>query len=344
MLRSLAALALLGWLSLFSTATRGETDSFKGQVVRLLVGFSPGGGFDIHARVLARHLSKHIPGKPAILVENMPGAASLSAANYIARVAKPDGLTIGVIGGAAVMGQLQGNKAVNFDVRDLQIVASPGAYKTVCLVNKKRGIKDAAAWKASSRPVEIGVTSPGAGAYEVPLVVSAALGLRMHPVSGYPGTADIRLAVESGEVDGACFSWDAIEAIWKAKMESGEIVPVLQTYKTDIADLPGVTNAMSLAESDEARELIRLGIHAPAEVNRFYSLPPKTPKDRVELLRTAFMETFKDPDFLNDAKRAGLDIDPITAEGVAKSVDALLSMSPELASKLMKIITGKATR
>ena len=205
MTRTLLALVFVGWLSLFSTVTAGEADFFKGQTVRLVVGMSPGGGFQFAPPVLARHLSKHIPGKPAILVENMPGAGSLLAANYIARLARPDGLTVGMVSGAPVMGQLQGNKAVTFDVQDGDRRFAR-RMEPVCVVNRKSGIEDAAAWKASSRPVEIGVTSPGAGAHEVPLVVNAALGLPIHPVSGYPGTADIRLAVESGEVDGACFS------------------------------------------------------------------------------------------------------------------------------------------
>jgi len=344
MTRPLLTLAFVAGLSLFPTLASGEAYSFKGQVVRLVVGFSPGGGFDTHARTLARYLSKHIPGMPLIIVENMPGAGSLTAANYIARLAKPDGLTIAMISGATVMGQLLGSKGINFDVRDLEVVASAGAYKTVCVVTKASGIRDAATWKASSHPVAIGVTSPGASSHDVPLIVNAALGLPVRPVAGYQGTSNIRIAVESGEVDGACFSWDAIETAWKAKLDSGDIIPVLQTYKTDLPDLPRVTNAMSLAESDQARELIRLGIQAPALVNRYYTLPPKTPKDRVEILRTAFVETFKDPDFLKDAEKARLQIDPITAEEVTNNVNALLSMKPELADTLKKIIAGEAIR
>jgi tripartite-type tricarboxylate transporter receptor subunit TctC len=281
---------------------------------------------------------------PKIIVESMPGAASLTAANYIARLAKPDGLTIAMISGAAVMGQLLGSKAIAFDVRSLEVVASAGAYKTVCVVNKASDVRDAATWKASSRPLAFGVTSPGASAHDVPLVLNAALGLPVRPVAGYQGTSNIRLAVESGEVDGACFSWDAIETAWKAKLESGDIIPVLQTYKTDLPELPGVTNAMSLAKSDEARALIRLGIHAPALVNRYYALPPKTPKDRVDMLRTAFTEAFQDPEFLKDAEQARLEIDPITPGEVESNINALLSMKPELASRLKKIIAGEAIR
>jgi tripartite-type tricarboxylate transporter receptor subunit TctC len=344
MTRKLLALAFVGGASLLSLVTSVRADVYTGQTVRLVVGFSPGGGFDLHARILARHLSKHVPGKPTIIVENMPGAGSLTAAGYLARIAKPDGLTVGMVSGATVMGQLEGRKGINFDVRDFEIVASPSPYKTVCVVSKASGVKDAAMWKASSRPVVFGMTGPGASAHDVPLVINAALGLPVRPVAGYPGTAKIRLAVESGEVDGACFSWDATEAIWKGKLDSGDIIPVLQTYKTNLPELPNVTNAMSLADSDEARELIRLGIHAPALVNRYYTLPPKTPKDRVAILRKAFMETFKDPEFLENANKARLEIDPNTGEEVMQNVNALLSMKPELASKLKDIIGRKAIR
>ncbi len=274
----------------------------------------------------------------------MPGAGSLKAAGYIAKVAKPDGLTIGMVSGATVMGQLEGRKGVSYDVRDFEVIASPAPYVTVCVVSKASGIKDAAGWKASSRPVAFGLTAPGASAHDVPLVLNAALGLPVRPVAGYPGTSKIRLAVESGEVDGACFSWDAIKAIWKADIDSGNIIPILQTYKTNLPDLPGVANAMSMAKSDDARELIRLGIQAPALVNRYYTLPPKTPHDRVEILRKAFLDTFKDPEFLADAKKARLAIDPNTSEEIIQSFNALLSMNPELAGKLKKIMARKKTK
>ncbi|HBK79218.1 MAG TPA: hypothetical protein DDZ83_05960 [Nitrospinae bacterium] len=332
-------------LSLLLTAGSARAAGFyKGKVIRVIVGFSPGGGFDTHARTLARHLSKYIPGKPTIIVDNMGGAGSLKAANYISRVSKPDGLTIGMVSGATVMGQLLGRKGIKFDVRKFEIIAAPTPYKTVCVLSKASGITSLEKWKNSKRPVKFGMTGPGASAHDVPLVLNAALGLPVKPVPGYKGTSKVRLAVESGEVDGTCFAWDSMKATWKAKLESGALIPVIQTFKTKQPDLPNVPNAIDLAKTPEARALIEMGIHAPGMVNRYYTLPPKTPKDRVSILRKAFLAAFKDPAFLADAKKARLEIEPLTAAEVSKNMEALFSMKPALAKKLKKIIARKAIR
>ncbi len=337
-------LIVLSLSFLLAASPARAAEFFKGKVIRIIVGFSPGGGFDTHARTLARHLPKYIPGNPTVIVDNMGGAGSLKAANYIARVSKPDGLTIGMVSGATVMGQLLGRKGLKFDVRQFELVASPTPYKTVCVFSKASGITSLEKWRTSKRPVKFGMTGPGASAHDVPLVLNAALGLSVKPVAGYKGTSKIRLAVESGEVDGTCFAWDSMKATWKAKLASGDLIPVLQTFKTKQPDLPNVPNAIDLAKSDEARALIEMGIHAPGMVNRYYTLPPKTPKDRVAILRKAFLAAFKDPAFLADAKKARLEIEPLTAEEVSKNMEALFSMDPGLAKKLKKIIARKAIR
>lgn len=315
-------------------------DFYEGKVIRLVVGFTAGGGFDVQARTLARHLSKHIPGKPAIVVENMPGAGSLKAANHIARVAKPDGLTAGMVSGATVMGQLLGRKGVQFDVRRFEVIGSPAPYKTVCVFSRKSGITSLAKWQSSPRPVKVGGTSPGASAHDVPLVLHAALGLPLQHVPGYGGTSKIRLAVEGGEVDGTCFAWDSIKATWAAKLKTGDIVAVLQTHLTKLPDLPDAPLALDLAKTDEARQLLRLGIAAPGMVNRYFTFPPKTPKDRVETLRKAFLQATKDKDFLSEAEKAKIDTDPLTAKQVMENFDSLLSMKPEVAAKLKKVFSG----
>jgi len=332
---------LLSVLAASAGAPAQAADFYAGKTIRVIVGFDAGGGFDVQARTLARHLGKYIPGKPTLVVENMPGAGSLKAANHIAKAAKPDGLTIGMVSGATVMGQLLGRKGVQFDVRQFEVIGSPAPYKTVCVFSKKSGITNLEKWRSSPKPVKVGGTSPGSSAHDVPLVLHAALGLPLQHVPGYTGTSKIRLAVDGGEVDGTCFAWDSIKSTWAAQIKSGDIVPVLQTHLKKVEDLPNIPLALDLAKTDEAKQLIRLGIAAPGMVNRYFTFPPKTPKDKVEILRKAFVQATKDKDFLAEAEKAKLDTDPLTSEQVKENFNALLSMKPELAAKLKAVFSGK---
>ena len=195
-------IALFGFLLSASQVTRvnAQEPNFDGKTVRIVVGFSAGGGFDAYARAIARHLGKHIPGKPTIIVENMPGAGSLIAANFTYNQAKPDGLTIGHFIGGVVVGQLLGNPGAPFDSQKFEWIGAPSRLEAVCALTKTTGVIDIKSWMAVKTPVKLGATGPGSETYDVPRVLQAALGLPMQIVSGYKGTADIRLAAESGEL------------------------------------------------------------------------------------------------------------------------------------------------
>lgn len=306
---------------------------FKGKVVRIIVGFAPGGGFDTYSRVIARHMGKHIPGNPTVIVENMSGAGSLIAANHIFKVAKPDGLTIGNWNGGLMMGQVLGQQGIDFDARKFEWIGSPVEITPVCMFSKASGITSLDRWMNAKKPVEMGTIAPGSNTHDVPKVLQAALNLPTHFVSGYKGFAEIRLAIESGEVAGGCPTWEATRGTWKA-VEAGTVAVVIQAGPKALPDLPNVPVAINHAKTEEGKQLIEAGIHAQSAINRPYSLPPGTPKERVRILRVAFQETLKDPEFLADTEKSKLEVDPISGEELEKVVADLFKLSPVVMTKL----------
>lgn len=331
----LAAAILLAVLS----ATESPADDFyKGKTIRIVVGFSAGGGFDTYARALARHMSKHIPGNPGMVVENMPGAGSLIAANHVYKVAKPDGLTIGHFIGGLFLGQVLGQKGIEFDARKFEFIGAPVSDHVVCAMTKASGITSVEKWQASKTPVKMGGIAPGTSTPDnATRVFKAALGLPIQLVSGYKGTAEVRLAAESGEVAGGCWGWDSIRATWRKAIESGDAVVVLQANRQNHPELPKIPQAISLAKTDEGRKLIEVGVHGDSDIVRTYTLPPSTPKDRVQILRKAFEDTLKDAEFLADAKKSNLTVDPVTVDEVEKNIAALFKLDPSLIGKLKDI-------
>jgi len=334
----LAAIAI----GLSSGASISAQESFyKGKTAKIIVGFSPGGGFDTYARAIARHLGKHIPGNPAIIVENMTGAGSLIAANHVYKVAKPDGLTMAHFIGGLFMQQLQGRAGVEFDALKFEYVGTPVPDKPVCAFTKASGITTMERWMASKAPVKLGGTAPGSNTDDIPKILRAALGLPVQLVSGYKGTSDIRLAAESGELAGGCWGWDSIRATWRKGIESGDTVVVLQTLPKPHPELPKVPLAINFAKNEEARQLIQAGIHDVSAVIRPYVLTPGTPKDRVQIMRKAFMDTMKDREFLADAEKSKLDIEPQSGEELEKTVARLFQLKPSLVAKLKDALAAK---
>jgi tripartite-type tricarboxylate transporter receptor subunit TctC len=319
-------------------AASAQDDFYRGKTIRIVVGYSAGGGFDTYSRAIARHLAKHIPGKPAVIVENMPGAAGLVAANSIYRAGRPDGLTIVNFQGTQVMGQILGREGVEFDARKYEWLGAPTRENAVCALTRASGVTTVQQWAASTTPVKLGSVAPGGATHDVPRVLQAALGLPIHLVRGYKGTAEIRLAAQSGEVSGGCWPWESLRPTWRQALEAGEATVVLQVTDKPLPDLPGVPLALGLARTDEARQLIRSGIIVPTTVSRVYAMPPATPADRVRLLRTAFLKTLADPEFVADARQAQLDIDPISGEDVTRLIGELFKMSPVVLAKLKELL------
>ena len=319
----------------------GQEASFSGKTVRIVVGFSAGGGFDAYSRAIARHFGKHIPGNPAMLVENMAGAGSLIAANHTYRQAKPDGLTIGHFIGGVILGQVMGNPGTQFDARRFEYLGAPARLEAVCALTKASGITDAKAWLGAKSPVKLGATGPGSETYDVPRVLEAALGLPMQVISGYKGTADIRIAAESGELGGLCWGWEVMKVQWKKALDGGDVMVVIQALPKAQPDLLKVAVAIDLAKSEDARQLIRVGIHDQSAMLRPYVLPPGTPKEIVRTLRKAFQDTMKDAQFVAEMNQARLGIDPLEGQELERIVAGLFKLPPAVLAKLKEVLAPK---
>lgn len=339
MFRQRLVLLAVSFALVFVTINLAQAQSFfEGKTMRIIVGFAAGGGYDTYSRVIGRHMGKHIPGNPTIVVDNMVGAGSLIAANHLYKVAKPDGLTIAHFSGGLFMGQVLGAPGIEFDAKKFEFIGAAVSEDVVCGLTKASGITSVEKWMASKTPVKLGGNSPGVTPDNVARIVKAALGLPIQVITGHKGTSAIRLGVESGELAGACFSWQSMKVTWRNALKSGDLVVPLQVVAKPFPDLPNVPLAINLAKSDEARRLLKLGVQDAAAYARPFVLPPGTPKERVDLLRKAFHETLEDKDFLAETEKARLMIDPKTGDELREMVSELGSLDSAFLAKLKKIL------
>jgi tripartite-type tricarboxylate transporter receptor subunit TctC len=333
------AIAFVFVFVLTALAGHAAAPIYEGKTMRIIVGAAPGGGFDTYSRAIARHMGKYIPGNPTIIVENMPGAGFIVAVNHLYRVAKPDGLTIGNWIGTLVLAQAVGRKGLEFDVNSFEYIGSPVRNHDTCVFAKASGITSFDRWMAASTPVKLGSTPPGATTYENSMILKETLRLPIQVVAGYKGTSEVRVAAEAGEVAGLCgLSWASAKSTWRKGLESGEAVVVLQNAPKPHPELPNVPLAIDQAKTAEAKKLIQVGIHDASTITYLYSLPPKTPKDRVQTLRKAFADTMNDPEFLAEAKKANLDLEPVAGEEVEKTVATFFKLDSSTANKLREIL------
>jgi tripartite-type tricarboxylate transporter receptor subunit TctC len=287
----LLVLAAGAWLTAAVDHAVAQESFYAGKTVKIVVGFSAGGGYDAYARTIARHMGKYIPGQPTIVVENMPGAGSMISANHIGKAAKPDGLSIAHFSGGLFFQELLGEPGVQFESRKLEYIGAPFQDNFMMGFSRASGITSMDRWIASKSPVKIGGQAPGAANDDIPKLLKATLDLPIQLVSGYKGSADVRLAVNSGEVAGICNAWESFKSTWRKELESNEVVIVLQLIPKPHPDLPTVPLAINYAKTDDARRLIRAGVHDYGTVARPFVLPPGTPKDRVQIMRKAFLDT-----------------------------------------------------
>jgi tripartite-type tricarboxylate transporter receptor subunit TctC len=334
-----AIIVSASWAGVRGTPLHAQ-DFYKDKTVRFIVGYSAGGSFDLYTRVIARHFSKHLPGNPTTVVENMTGAGGIIAANHLYNVAKPDGLTVGAWAAPLVLQQIMGNDAVKFDGRKFGYLGVPSPYDTVCTFNDKSGIATVNDWFAAKRPMKISSIGPGTSTSDIPKLLKAALNLPLDVLDGYKGGADARLAVESGEVDGYCGSWQTVETVWRSAYESGKIRAVLQASLEPYAKYKDVPLAISYAKSDLTRQLVTVADSAHGA--QFpYTVPPGLPKDRLELLQKAFVDTLKDPELLAEAKKSKLDIEVIDGPTITKKLGQLYELQPAVIAKLKEVLLPK---
>lgn len=309
---------------------------FNGKTVRLLIGFGPGGGYDIYARVIAQHMGRHIPGHPSIVPQNMPGAGSVLVANNLANVAPRDGTVLGTFASGVPSVPLLAPDQAKFDASALTWIGSANNEVQIDYVwhtapaTTLEGVRQ--------REIILGATGPGAASVDFPLMVNAILGFKYKLVLGYKGTTEINLAMERGEVHGVGgLTWAGTRSATPDWLRDRKIVIVAQYGRTRHPELPDVPLVIDLAENEADRQALNL-VFSRQELGRPYAAPPLLPADRTTALRQAFDATMNDPAFLADAKKAKLDILPVDGETVAKMVTALSETSPEVVDRVRKIL------
>lgn len=352
-LKTLALLWIGFWVFPFGTfaaqsPAKGDFDEkavadfYRGKTVRIVVGFSAGGGYDQYSRVIARHISRYIPGNPTVIVENMPGAGSIVAANHTFNAAPKDGTLIGNISGPIVLEQLFASPAVQFDMAKFRYLAVPVSETYLMIVTKKPGVsKFQELIGPKSRQVTIGAI-PGSTVEHAPVLTRDVLGANLKVVSGYKGTADVRLAIDSGEVDGFFNTWTSSKVTSFDKFKSGEWVVLAQMSEKPIKDLivPNVPTITQIAKTEEQRLILKFGTSTPNDFGKVYVLPPGTPADRAAALENAFASVFADKELMADADKGKLEIDPLIGNEIYKLVQEFLGMSPELKGKLQSAMRG----
>jgi tripartite-type tricarboxylate transporter receptor subunit TctC len=340
MINRFARVSFIFFFSLvWGTSSLAQEPFYKGKTVRIIVGASAGGGYDTYSRTIARHMGKHIPGNPVLVVENMPGAGFLISANYMYKVAKPDGLTIGHFIGGLFLQELLGKPGIEFNAAKFEYIGVPTQDNYVIGISKKNtGVSTMDQWMSSKTMVKLGGVGAGSATDDVPKVLIATIGLPAQVVSGYKGTADVRLAYDSGEVQGVCNAWQSFTATWPNELKSGDLAIVLQTTAKSHPELSKVPLAISYAKTDDARNLINSLVHSVGPAARPYVLPPGTPKDRLMTLRKAFMAVMKDPEFLAEANKANLDINPLDGDELAQNVKDIFKLDPKLIPRAKEIM------
>jgi tripartite-type tricarboxylate transporter receptor subunit TctC len=315
-----------------------QANFYEGKTIRFIVGFSAGGGYDTYTRLIARHMGRHVPGNPVFVVDNMAGAGSLISANHIYKVAKPDGLTIGHFIGGLFLQQLLGKPGIEFDSLKFEYIGVPAQDNFILGVAKSTGITDAEKWIASRQVVKFGGVATGSGTDDFPNLFKATIGLPIQMVSGYKGTADIRLAFNSGEITGLSNSWESTKSTWRKELERGDLIPVLQATNKPHSELPKLPLAINFAKTEETKKLIQTVARVHGASVRPYVIPPGTPKDRVQILRKAFVDTMKDPALLAEAKKANLDINPDDGAELEQNVRDIFKLDQSLIAKLKEIL------
>jgi len=307
------------------------------KTVSIVVGSGAGGGFDTTARLVARHVGRHIPGTPTVIVQNMPGGGGLIAANYMFNAAPKDGTVIGLFHEAQVMSQLTGGEGVQFDLRQFNWLGSSYVDPNVCILRTDAPASTFKDLIGRSGPIAVGGTAPGSNTYDAPRVLAAATGANLKAVAGYPTTNDVRIGVERGEIQGMCLGWESVRSASGQWLEDKYAQVFIQNGTTPHKDLPNVPLALEFAKDEASRMLLRL-LDAPGAMSKPFTLPPGVNDTRVRVMRSALMATYQDPAFLEEAKALKLEFQPKTATEIQKVLSEVLATPPDIAAKYRQII------
>jgi tripartite-type tricarboxylate transporter receptor subunit TctC len=334
---SLARAIIVATVALAAAGPASAQDAveqfYKGKQIYMVIGSDVGGGYDSYARVVARYLGNYIPGKPTIVPQNMPGAGSNKAAAYVYGVAPKDGTVIGAIQPGAILQPLLGEAPVQHEPSKSIYVGSANSDVYLCLARADAPAKSFQ--ETFTKEITLGASGQGATTRDLPMMLNNVLGTKLRLVSGYAGTREITLAIERGEVHGICgLGWTSLAATHPDWLTNGTIKILAQETTRGQPDMNkmGVPLALSFAKTDEDRQVMEL-VYSQGLFGRPYLLAPGVPPKRVAALRKAFMATMQDKEFLADAQKMKLDIDPLSGEDVQAMVAKVYALSPNVVAR-----------
>jgi tripartite-type tricarboxylate transporter receptor subunit TctC len=312
---------------------------YGGKAIDLVIGYPPAGSNDTYARLLGRHLGRHVPGTPNIIPKNMPGAGSFLALGYVYNVAPKDGSVIGIGAPTAPLDEKLGTQGVRFKTAELNWIGRVDSLINIVFMWKTSPVKTV----ADAQKIESTLSGTGAGSTVsiFPTVMNNVLGTKFKLIMGYRGSNEAQLAVERGEVEGHSTSWTAVKVAHPDWLPSKSITILVQFALTRHAELPDVPTAVDLARNDEERAILRAVMNA-TEVGTAFFTAPGVPADRVEALRRAFDATMKDPEFLAEAQRINVTVNPMTGEELQKLVAEVSNLSPALLEKVRAAYVTRA--
>jgi tripartite-type tricarboxylate transporter receptor subunit TctC len=316
-----------------SAVAQTPAEFYAGKQVSFYVGLSPGGGYDLNARLVAKYIGRYIPGQPSVIVRNMPGGGGLNMTNSVANVAAKDGLHIGAPQRGIPFEPLLGDAShAKYDPVKLQWIGSANADTSVAVTTRRSGVKT---WQElKTKEVIVAGTGIGTESVTVPYVVRNILGLKFKVIAGFPGGSEMNLAMQRGEVDGrGTFSWTSLKPQRAQWVDSGDLNVLFQMGLRKHPDLPGTPLVTDLAETDDQRKLLELQFTA-FELGRPYFVAEGVPADRVTALRRAFDQAMKDKDLIADAEKQGLEANPATGEEMQTILARVYATPKELVARL----------
>jgi tripartite-type tricarboxylate transporter receptor subunit TctC len=335
------------FIALAALPVRAEdvAEFYKGKRINMVVGYGTGGGYDVYARVLARYMSKYIPGNPNIVIQNMPGAGSLRGANYIYNVAPKDGTVFGTFArNMALIGQLKTNQNVQFDPTKFTWLGSSSSLANdayVLLVRRDAQVKSVEEARRPGGPaIILGSTAEGTSSDAMGILLREWLGFNVKVIPGYTDSGVLYLAIERGEVEGRTVGLSSVRANKPDWLKPGGLGRVLVAFgrATRHPDFSGAPTARELARNDEDRNLIEI-IEIPYALSRPYAAPPDVPADRAKALQDAFIATHKDPAYLAEAEKVGIEISPIGAQEVLSLIDRMAKTPADQLKRIEKLIS-----
>jgi tripartite-type tricarboxylate transporter receptor subunit TctC len=320
---------------LAATAAAQTPGAFAGKTVTMYIGFGPGGGYDLWARVVARHIGAHLPGNPTVNAQNLEGAGSYRAANFIYTVAPKDGTAMALIARDAVLGPLTGAPGAQFDATKFTWLGTPAIETNVCIAYHTAAVKTV--HDLTEKELVVGDNGPGTGTHSYPIALNAILGTKFKIVGGYPSSADVFLAMERGEVQGICESFDSVKNRRPDWIANGTIAVLFQGGTKPNAELKDVPFVVDLAQKPEDKQAIEF-LYAGQGIGRPFVAPPGMAPGRVKMLQDAFAATMSDPDFLAETKLRKLTLDPENGEQLAALVKKAYATPQPIIDRIAKLI------